>query len=100
MDAINSKYNPIQKSAIARLHIKNLDTVISDSLKTTTNITAKLPTKANSTTHQTDILSQDAPMISSQGFKAFGSGWHSTSGALKNINNIMYLCIFIQLRAI
>lgn len=76
----------MQRSAIARLQIKNLVTLISDSLKTTTSITDRLPTNASTITHQTDILNQDAPMISSQGFKAFGSGWHSTSGALKEIH--------------
>lgn len=69
----------MHKSAIAKLQIRNLDTVISESLNTTTNNTAKLPNSASFTTHQTDILSQDIPIISSQGLSAFGSGWHSTT---------------------
>lgn len=46
----------MQKSAKARLQIRNLETVISPPLNKTTTITAKLPITARITTNHTEIL--------------------------------------------
>lgn len=72
--AINNKYMPMQISANAKLHIKNLGTLNSPPLNKTTIITARLPTRANIKTNQTDIRNKLEPIISSHGFNASGSG--------------------------
>lgn len=72
--AIKSKYSPMQKSATAKLHMRNLGTVIRKRELISTRRTAKLPKSAKTVTIQTWIRSAQFPIISSQGLKASGTG--------------------------
>lgn len=64
----------MQRSAKAKLQIRNLGTVSSDKNDKRTSKTAKLPKTAIQTTSQTLRRNQVEPITSSQGFKASGSG--------------------------
>jgi len=92
MDAINSKYRPMQKSAKDRWHIRNFGTVmsalgknklslrlaadhsLSHLLENSTTNTEMFPNTANSTTTHTDHRNQCEPIMSSHGFKASDLG--------------------------
>lgn len=97
IDAISSRYSPMQRSAKAKWHIKNLGTLmsvletegeminlkfcqqvmynpVSYRLENNTTRTATFPKTANRTTTQTEPRSQWDPMTSSHGFKASGMG--------------------------
>lgn len=76
---MNSRYNPMQKSASARLHMRNLGTVSSERLEKSTTSTHKLPLTVRVTTIQTEPRSQSLPITSSQGFSSSGAGKHFTS---------------------
>lgn len=77
--AINNKYIPMQKSANAKLHIKNFVTVILNLDDIRTTMTDKLPRTAKTTTIHTQIRSMTFPITSSQGLNSSGSGEQTTS---------------------
>nr|CAD7590021.1 unnamed protein product [Timema genevievae] len=79
--AIRIKYAPMQRSARARLHMRNLGTVILNLDDRSTSSTARLPTSAATATTHTAARSPQLPMRSSQGLKASGSGAQTTSRA-------------------
>lgn len=65
---------PMQKSATAKLHIRNFETVRRKCEVAITTITRRLPMTAESDMNQTGILSIQLPIKSSQGLKASGAG--------------------------
>lgn len=101
IDAMNSKYKPIQKSAKARLHMRNFGTVNSDRNENRTTRTQTLPITVNDTTTQTEPRSQLLPITSSQGFNSSGIGKHFTFFMLEenksqmkiNSRRIMKQCV-------
>lgn len=75
---MSSRWIPIHKSAIAKLHIRNLETVKRKCDVTMTITTNKFPITADSEMNQTGMRRTQLPIKSSQGLKASGSGWHLT----------------------
>ena len=64
----------MQKSANAKLHIKNFVTVILNLDDMRTTMTDKLPTTANTTTIHTQTRRMTFPITSSHGLNSSGSG--------------------------
>lgn len=74
----------MQRSAKARWHMRNRGTEVSERAAISTTSTAVLPRKAVPMTSHTEVRSHSEPMMSSQGFRASGSGQHCTAGLLQH----------------
>ena len=64
----------MHRSANAKWHMRNLETVIVDFAAKMTVKTARFPSSANIPTSHTAARKAQCPMTSSQGLKASGSG--------------------------
>lgn len=71
---MRNKCNPIQRSAIAKLHIKNFETVSRKCDVEITITTKRFPITADRDINHTGTRRPQFPIRSSQGLKASGAG--------------------------
>ncbi len=75
-----SRYTPMQRSAKARWHMRNLGTVSLQRLVNNTSSTVRLPAMARMLMNQMATRKKPNPAMSSQGLKASASGLHWRAG--------------------